>query len=163
MEAIITAYDKHRLLGRGGELPWQGELPADMQHLRELTVGSSLIMGRKTFESIGRVLPGRINIVVSRQTIEIEGAVVAHSLDEAFAITETDNVFVFGGAEIYRQSLERVDRIYATEIAADFGIGDTYFPELPDDWQEIWREDHSKDQKNKYDYSFVLYRKTNSD
>lgn len=163
MEAIITAYDRNRLIGRNGELPWQGELPADMQHLRELTMGSTLIMGRKTFESIGRVLPGRANIVVSRQAIEIDGAAVVHSLEEAFALAETDNVFVFGGGEIYRQSLDRVERVYATEIAVDFGDGDTYFPQLSPVWQEVWREDHEKDQKNKYDYSFVLYLKTSLD
>lgn len=162
MEAIIAAYDSNRLLGRNGDIPWAGELPADMQHLKELTMGSSLIMGRKTFESIGRVLPGRLNIIVSRQDIEIDDAVVVPGLEEAFAVAETDNVFVFGGAEIYRQSLDRVEQIYATEIAADFGSGEAYFPDLTSDWQEIWREDHSKDQKNKYDYSFVLYRKSKS-
>lgn len=144
-------------------MPWEGQLPADMRHFRELTLGRSVIMGRKTLESIGRPLPKRQNIVVSRMGFQaMEGIVVASSLEEAYSLANED-IFVIGGGAVYQASLADMDTAYTTEI--DVGLkGDTYFPALdPASWQETQRQAHSADEVNAFDYSFVTYsKKSNS-
>lgn len=160
MKYIIVAYDQNRVIGAGGKMPWQGHLPADMRHFRELTSGNPVIMGRKTFDSIGRPLPRRQNIVVTHQDILIDGATVVGSLAEAYAAAESDkDIYVLGGGQIYKQALDDADFVVATEIKARFEGGDTYFPELGADWQVIKREDFVADEANRYDYSFVTYAK----
>ncbi len=160
MKYIIVAYDQNRVIGSGGVMPWQGHLPADMRHFRETTSGQAVIMGRKTFESIGRPLPGRQNIVVTHQDIQLEGVVVVGSLQEAYdAVENGKETCVIGGGQIYEQALPEADFVIATEIKARFGGGDTYFPELGADWSVVERADYEADDSNLYAYSFVTYAK----
>jgi dihydrofolate reductase len=128
--SIIAAMSSNRVIGRTGTIPWH--IPQDMRNFRELTTGHALIMGRKTFESIGRPLPGRINIIVTRQTdYAVTGALTAPSLGEALRLAEpAAEVFICGGGEIYRQALPVADRIYLTEINEAVS-GDATFPEIP--------------------------------
>ncbi len=160
MKYIIVAYDQNRVIGANNQLLWQGSLPADMHHFRDSTSGQVVIMGRKTYESIGRPLPNRQNIVVTHQPLEIEGVSVVHSLDEAYGVADADkDIYVIGGGQIYRQALDSVDVVQATEIKARFEGGDTYFPNLPDGWSEIERKHHEADDTNKYAYDFVTFTK----
>jgi len=158
MKSIVVAYEQNRIIGAGNSLPWQGKLPADMKHFRELTLNTTVIMGRRTYESIGRPLPHRQNVVVTRiANLAIPQVVVVGSLPEAFAAADNDAV-VIGGGDIYRQALPYVDRVYATEINAHLE-GDVTFPVLDSSWQEIAREEHMRDDKNAFDYGFVTYDK----
>jgi dihydrofolate reductase len=157
MRSIVVAYDTNRAIGGNNTIPWQGQMPADMAHFKELTVGKTVIMGRKTFESIGRPLPYRQNIIVSRQDIEYDQVQVVHSLAHAYA-EATSEVAVIGGAEIYTLALNDVDTIYATEIQT-VSDGTVFFPELSSDWIEVAREAHQADEKNKFAYSYVTYTK----
>jgi len=154
--SIIAAMDIKGVIGLEGDLPWH--LSADLKRFKEMTMGKPLIMGRKTHESIGRPLPGRKNIVLTQsQEFKAEGCTVVHSLEEAlFAAGEVDEVMIMGGSGIYHQSLNRANRLYITEVHADVS-GDVYFPEFDiGEWVEIEREDHSADDKNDFDYSFVV-------
>lgn len=159
MKNSIVAYDKNRTIGNEGGMPWEGQLPADMRHFRELTVGKSIIMGRKTLESIGRPLPKRQNIVVSRMGfLAMEGIIVANSLEEAYSLAN-EEIFVIGGGAVYQASLPDMDTIYATEIDASLD-GDTHFPVLDAlRWQETQRQTYLADEVNAFDYSFVTYSK----
>ena len=148
--------DKKGVIGHEGDLPWH--LSADLKHFKAVTMGKPLIMGRKTHESIGRPLPGRKNIIMTRFSDFIaEGCTVVHSLDDAFqAAGDADEVMIMGGSAIYDQSLARANRLYITEVNADVS-GDVYFPEFDkSEWVEIERENHSADEKNNFDYSFVI-------
>lgn len=162
MISILVARARNRVIGRSNDLPWY--LPADLRHFKELTTGHSVLMGRKTFDSIlarlGTPLPNRQNIVVTRDRhFQVSGAIVVHSIDEALKLTESEEVFVIGGAQIYEQVLPFTDRMYITEVAADID-GDTFFPELEQGaWRETSREPHKKDDKNQYDYAFVVYER----
>lgn len=132
--------DRQRVIGAGGTLPWH--IPQDLKRFKALTMGHAIIMGRKTHESIGRLLPGRRSIIVTRQPgYAVPGAQVVHSVEAALAVCAgNEEVFVIGGAEIYRELLPRADRIYVTEVQGDYP-GDTWFPELSSaDWQEVHRE-----------------------
>ena len=153
--AIVVAMDTHGVIGRDNGLPWH--LPADLQHFKKTTMGKPILMGRKTHESIGRPLPGRTNIVITRDAgYRAEGCVVVNSIDAALeAAGEQDEIMVIGGAEFYRQVLPRTDTIYLTRIHETF-TGDTFFPELYEaDWREVECSDHSADAKNPHDYSFI--------
>lgn len=132
-------------------------MAADMRHFKELTMDKTVIMGRKTYESIGGPLPYRQNIVVSRQDIEYDGTKVIHSLAHAYAIAQSD-IAIIGGGEIYNMALVDADVIYATEIHTA-SSGNVHFPRLPIAWIETSREDHSADVNNAYGYSFVTYTK----
>lgn len=157
MKYIIVGYDRNRAIGGDNELLWQGDMKSDMRRVRALTTGNAIIMGRKTYESIGRPLPNRQNIVVTHHPFEAEGVMTVGSLDEAFAAVDADrDAYIFGGGQIYEQSIPLVDQILATEIDAEFD-GDTYFPILGDEWVELEREDHPADGENLYPYSFVTY------
>jgi len=137
--SLVVAMARNRVIGRAGTIPW--DLPADRRRFRELTMGHSLIMGRKTFESIGRPLPGRETIVVTRQAgYRAAGCLVAHSLAEALAQARgSDEVFVCGGGELYREALPLAGRLYLTLLAAEVE-GDTFFPELPaEQFREVAR------------------------
>jgi dihydrofolate reductase len=153
--SIVVAMDANGVIGRDNELPWH--LPADLQHFKKTTMGKPILMGRKTWESIGRPLPGRTNIVITRDSdYQADGCVVVNSIDAAMAAAgEQDEVMVIGGAEFYRQVLPRADTLYLTRIHASFD-GDTVFPELHvADWREVERSDQSADEKNPHDYSFI--------
>ena len=155
--SLIVAVSNNRVIGRGGQLPWR--LSADLRRFKQLTMGHHLIMGRKTYESIGRLLPGRTTIVVTRQPeYTVPGGLVARSLDEARQLAAGDDeAFVIGGAEIYGLALPLVERIYFTRVDTTVA-GDTFFPELLEtDWRLAASEVHSADEKNEYDYRFEIY------
>lgn len=161
--ALVAAMAENGVIGRNNELPWH--LPADLQYFKKITLGKPIIMGRKTYESIGRPLPGRANIVVSRQTdYRIDGASVAGSLkeavDAAVVIAKAGGqreVMLIGGAELYRQALPLADRIYLTRVnlAVD---GDAFFPEVNwSNWCLVSRENHQSESPGQPDYSFCIY------
>ena len=157
--SIIAAMSANRVIGNNNNLPWR--LPADLKRFKSLTMGHHLIMGRKTFESIGQPLPGRTTVVITHQTgFAPEGVLVAHSIDQALhVVAGDDEVFVAGGAQIYQQMLPRADRLYLTSIHEEFE-GDTNFPEFEEsDWQLISEENQEPDAKNPYTYSFLIYEK----
>lgn len=159
MLSLIVAMSENRVIGREGRLPWR--LAADLRRFKRLTMGHHLLMGRKTFESIGRVLPGRTSVVITRQDgYTAAGVVVAYSLDQARQLAGGDDqVFVIGGAEIYRQALPSADRVCLTLIHAQVA-GDTFFPELPSaDWRLVEAIRHSSDAQNEYDHSFLTYER----
>ena len=147
--------DTRGVIGRDSGLPWH--LPADLQHFKQTTMGKPILMGRKTHESIGRPLPGRTNIVITRDSgYRAEGCRVVNSIAAALEVAgEQDEIMVIGGAEFYRQVLPQADTIYLTRIHAAFD-GDTRFPELiAAEWREVERSDHAADTKNPHDYSFI--------
>lgn len=153
---LIAAMAANRAIGIDNRLPWR--LPADQQRFKKLTLGHPMIMGRRTFDSIGGLpLPGRPTIVVTRDPRwSGPGVKVAHSVDEALAMTQGDEVFVAGGEEIFRQALKRADRIQLTRIDKDFP-GDTFFPEIdPDEWETVEREDHAPTGETPFSYSFLV-------
>ena len=160
--SLIAAIGKNNELGRDNTLLW--DMPADMKHFRNTTRGHSVIMGRKTFESLPNgPLPNRRNIIITRDTeYKSEGIEVVHSLDEALELFENkdEEVFVIGGAEIYKQAIEKGDKLYMTHIDAEDKEADTFFPIIDKTlWQETKREDFSADEKNIFNYSFVEYEK----
>jgi dihydrofolate reductase len=153
--SIVVAMDTNGVIGRDNGLPWH--LPADLQHFKQTTMGKPILMGRKTYESIGRPLPGRTNIVITRDTgYRAEGCVVVNSIDAALDVAgEQDELMVIGGADFYRQVMPLTDTVYLTRIHETFS-GDTCFPELnAADWQEVERSDHVADDRNPHDYSFI--------
>jgi len=156
--SLIAAMARNRVIGRDNRVPWR--LPADLRRFKQLTMGHILIVGRKTFDSIGcRPLPGRRMVVVTRQEgYAPEGVLVARSIEEALALGRGDDeVFVAGGAEIYRQSLPVADRLQLTLIEEDFP-GDVYFPEFdPADWRLVEREDHGPTDDVPFSWSFLVF------
>lgn len=161
-KAIIVAYDTNRAIGRGGDLPWGRSLPADLAHFKRLTRGSDIIMGRKTFESIGsHPLPDRENIVISSRPTGVKGVLTAVNLESALALARY-KTFIIGGAQVYSDALNapEIDTIYATEVDATFSDADTFFPELDMTiWQEMSRTHHPADDDNAYAFDFVTYRR----
>lgn len=161
---MIVAYDNERTIGREGQLPWAGRLPADMAHFRRLTDGKSVIMGRKTWDSLpesSRPLKNRENIVVSLSQTAFTGALAADSLESAFDMASSETV-VIGGANIYEQALPYVDRIYSTEIDTVTQGGDAFFPELSsEEWVISERQSCLVDSRNRFAYSFVTYIRRN--
>ena len=131
-----------------------------MKHFRETTSGGTIIMGRKTYESIGRPLPNRENIVVTRTPFETDGLICATSLDEAYAKASRDNIYVIGGGQIYTQALDDMDKLYVTYVDAEFPDATVHFPQIAcEDWAEISRDHHDPDEKNRYGYDFVVYER----
>jgi dihydrofolate reductase len=155
--SLITAMDSNRLIGKNNSLPWH--LPADLAFFKQTTLGKPVIMGRKTFVSIGKALPGRQNIVVTHNAdFEAPDCEVASSIDHAVTLSrDTDEVMLIGGASLYEQSIKDADNIYLTLIHHEFA-GDTWFPEIdPNVWNPVARDDFSADKKNPFSYSFVKY------
>src|SRR5690349_8907937 len=159
--ALVVAVAENRVIGKDNALLWR--LPDDLKHFKAVTMGKPVIMGRKTYDSIGKPLPGRANIVISRQAgLRIEGCTVVDSLDAAFdAAGGVSEVSVIGGADIYRQALSRADIIYLTEVHAAFD-GDVTFQTLsPDEWLETSRQPHPADERHACAFTFVtLQRKS---
>ncbi len=156
----IVALAADGAIGRQGELLCH--LPADMKHFKEVSMGHSIIMGRKTFESFPRrPLPGRQNIVITRNAgWQYPGVTVAHDLNEAIAAAETDTVFIIGGAQIYELALPLVDVLHLTRIHARWASADAYFPALNmDEWQEVSREHHESDHRNAYEFDFITLKR----
>jgi dihydrofolate reductase len=157
MKSIIVAFDKNNGIGAANDLLWTRDLPADLRHFKEITTGHTIIMGRKTYESIGRPLPNRQNIVISRDLDDAPGYTVVRDLDAAYAAATNDDVFVIGGGQIYALALDTVDQLYVTEVNEIFAA-QVFFPEIdPVIWHEVSREHHDQDDANKYDYDFVVY------
>ena len=161
MISLIWAMTRTGVIGKNNTLPWR--LPADLQQFRRLTTGHHIIMGRKCFESIGRPLPKRVNVVITRDPFFVgAGLVVVRSVEEALEIAldaGDDEAFIIGGGQIYRQSLEFWDKIYLTEVGLDTP-GDVFFPEIrADEWREIFSEKHPPDEKNEWPFSFKILEK----
>lgn len=160
MKYIIVAYDKNRAIGAGGKLVWEGQMKTDMQRVRQLTTGNAIIMGRNTYDSIGRALPNRQNIVVTHRPFTANDVTVVGTIDAAYAAVETGHdAYIFGGGQIYAAALDTVDEVVATEIDTAIDDADAFFPMLGPEWRETSREHHDADENNKYSFDFVTYRK----
>ena len=166
---IIAAVADNWAIGRENSLLWH--ISGDMKYFRQVTTGSPVIMGRKTFESIGRPLPKRRNIVISRSAVSIDGVEVARSLEEAFALaggrgnSQTlaagpEKCFVIGGGEVYRQAMGMADGLYVTHVHCAVADADTFFPEIsPEAWKEVSRSGRMKDEDSGLEYEFVVYER----
>ncbi|MEE1943654.1 dihydrofolate reductase [Pedobacter sp. KR3-3] len=152
--SIVVAIAENRAIGKNNQLLWH--LPADLKHFKQITSGHTIIMGRKTYDSIGKPLPNRRNIVITRQNgLQLEGVEVVNSLSEALALCTAENeVFVIGGAEIYKAALPLTQKIYLTTVHQSFEA-DAFFPEInANEWAETEKESHSPDEKNALSYTF---------
>ena len=148
--------DKTGVIGNKGKLPWN--MPADMKYFRDNTRGKPIIMGRKTYESIGRPLPDRTNIIITHdQNYKAEGCIIVNSSDEALkAAGNAEEVMIIGGSQIYKGFLPKANKMHLTKIDAEV-IGDTNFPEYNiEEWKEVSYEEHEKDAENEYDYAFLV-------
>lgn len=161
--SLISGMGHDRVIGIENRLPWK--LPADMKWFREQTMGKPIVMGRKTFESFGaKPLPGRTNIIITGDiSYKANDCIVVHNIDDAIkAADNTEEIMIIGGASFYEQMLPRADRMYLTEIHETFQ-GDSWFPAYDEsDWHETKRIDCAADEKNRYDYSFVVYERNES-
>ena len=157
--SIIVDMDRNRVIGKNDNLPWH--ISSDLKNFKKITMGKPIIMGRKTHESIGRPLPGRENIILTRdKNYQADGCTVLHSLEDIFEYCKNvDEIMITGGSEIYKQSLEQASRLYLTEVHTEIE-GDTFFPEFDlNQWTEISREAFKADEKNEFDYSFVILKR----
>ena len=157
MLSLITAMDSNRVIGKNNSLPWY--LPADLAYFRQTTMGKPVIMGRKTFDSIGKALPGRKNIVLTRDNnFEAPDCEIATDIDQAMSkVDGSVEVMLIGGASLYEQTIHSADIIYLTLIHHEFN-GDTWFPEInPKIWELESRDDFERDKKNQFAYSFLKY------
>ncbi|MEO6168265.1 MAG: dihydrofolate reductase [Chitinophagales bacterium] len=159
--SLIVAAAENNVIGKEGKLPWH--LPADMKYFKQTTSGHTVIMGRGTLESLGKPLPGRTNIVITRQQhYKAPGCTVVSNIKDAVAYANengTHETFIIGGGDVFSQSMSLADRIYLTRIFHSFE-GDTFFPELnTDDWKMVSEERHEPDEKNKYAFSFQEFEK----
>lgn len=163
--SAIVATARNYVIGKDNQIPWY--LPADLSYFKKATLDHFIIMGRNCFHSIGRPLPKRSNIVVTRDPFfTAEGVLVAHSIEEALGIAfdgGEEEVFVIGGGEIYRETADLWDRIYLTEVELE-AEGDVFFPEInPSEWREIWSEKHQPDEKNEWAYTFRVLERIQED
>ncbi|HEV7278942.1 MAG TPA: dihydrofolate reductase [Pirellulaceae bacterium] len=155
--SIIAALGPDGVIGHRGDLPWR--LPADLQRFKHLTMGHHLLMGRKTFDSLGRALPGRTSVVMSRSNVELpEGVLLANSWERALELSAADEeAFVIGGADLFRISLPQADRLYLTFVEGEFE-GDVFFPDWdPSQWRLVQEDARTPDEKNRYAYRFCDY------
>ncbi|MEQ5836894.1 dihydrofolate reductase [Marinobacter sp. NFXS9] len=169
-KALIVAMSQNRVIGRNNALPWY--LPGDLRYFKQATMGKPILMGRKTFESIGRPLPGRLNVVITRDECweAPAGVAVDHTLADAYRRAEAqaeleggDEIMIIGGGQIYAEALPEIDRMYVTRVHADVE-GDAWFPEVDwDQWEELGRENFSASENNPYDYSFIVYQRRSDD
>jgi dihydrofolate reductase len=160
MISFILAMDENRVIGKDNQLPWH--LPEDLKFFKRVTMGHPIVMGRKTHDSIGRILPGRENIVITRQpTFQCEGCTVFYSVQEFvnYSRNQGEEFFVIGGAEIFKETFPFADRLYITKIHEVFE-GDTFFPEFVEsEWELISCEQGIKNEKNPYDYNFMIFQR----
>jgi dihydrofolate reductase len=156
--SLIVAYDRNRGIGKDNKMPWH--LPSELAHFKRTTMGKPIVMGRKTHESIGRALPGRRNIVITRNTIDTQGVETAHSMQEALNLcNDTEEIMVIGGGQIYAAALPLATRVIATEIHADFEA-DVRFPELDlREWREVKRDHFAPNDKSPYALDIVTYER----
>jgi dihydrofolate reductase len=151
MIALVVAYDKNKAIGKDGKMPWN--IPGELKRYRELTTGNTIIMGRRTYESVGYPLPNRVNIVITTTIDHIDGCIVAKSLDEAITLAGNDDIYISGGAGVYREALPLVEKMYITEIDAEYEA-DTFFPDFDESLftKEI-HETYYEEEK----YTYVTY------
>lgn len=161
--SLIAAMGRNRVIGRDGQMPWH--LPDDLKYFKQKTLGHTVIMGRKTWDAMGRMLPNRRNVVVSRNAdFRADGAIVVNSLDEALrhgseGAAGQQELFVIGGEQIYRMAMEKADRIYLTRIDAEFQ-GDAYFPEFDErHWRCVSREPHPADERHAHKFAFEVWER----
>lgn len=154
--SLVVAKSRNNVIGKNNQLPWH--LPADLKHFKNVTMGKPIVMGRKTFDSIGKPLPGRRNIIISRdKNLHVDGCDVFHSIDDALhALKNEVEIMIIGGENLFLQVLDRAHHIYLTVIDANFE-GDTFFPALNHHWKLIEEECHSPDERNVYEYRFQLW------
>lgn len=159
---LVAALDRNRVIGKNNRLPWR--LSKDLKEFKKLTLGYPILMGRKTWESIGRPLPGRRNLVLTRQQdFKAQGGITVHSIDEALErVADRDRLFVIGGEEIYALCLPRALRMFLTHVDAEVEGGDAYFPEWDEDaYHQISETSFTADEKNQFDFRIVEYAKKN--
>ena len=158
MIALIVAIDQNNAIGKDNQLLWH--LPKDLSFFKNVTSGNAIIMGRKTFESIGKALPNRRNIVISTQKdLQYAGAEITSNLNAAIELVGNADGYIIGGGSIYQQALTKVDRLYINKVAANFEA-DTFFPTINwDEWTLVSKEDHPADEKHAYAFSFCVYDK----
>lgn len=161
MVTIIAAIAKNNALGKDNDLIWH--LPSDLKRFKKITSGHYILMGRNTFESIGKPLPNRTTIIITRNNDYFkDGCLIANSIEQAIELTNNaENIFIIGGAQIYKEAIKKelIDRLDITKVHQEFDA-DVFFPEIDlDVWEEVSREDFKADEKNKHDYSFVSYQK----
>ena len=157
--SLIVAMSKNRVIGANGKIPWH--LPGELRLFKDLTMGHHIIMGRKTWESIGRLLPGRTTVIVTRQRgYSVPGAIVTHSLQDAIVASRGDDeVFVIGGAEIFREALPLADRVYLTTVDAEMA-GDTFMPAFESaGWREASSRPFPADERNRYPYTLAVHER----
>lgn len=157
--SAIVAMSTNRVIGKDNQIPWY--LPADLRFFKRTTLGHHVIMGRKNYESIGKPLPGRTNVVITRDPFYLStGCLIVHSVEEALALAHDqgdDEAFVIGGGEIYRLAMDYVDRIYLTHVDVVIDDGDVFFPEImPNDWRIVSEEFHPADEKNTYAFTIQV-------
>jgi dihydrofolate reductase len=167
MISLIVAMDKNRAIGKHNALPWY--LPADLARFKKITSGHPIIMGRKTFDSIGRALPNRTNIIITRNLEDkmFEDSLRtfwSSNLEEAIDLAKrsegADEIFIIGGGQVFKESIDMADRLYVTEVKTEVPEADIFFPEIYDNiWKEIERVHYKQDEKNKFDYDFVIYER----
>lgn len=161
MKSIIVAMDRGRGIGAENDLLWLRDLPDDLAHFRKITTGNTVIMGRKTFESIKKPLKDRQNIIITRypEAIALEGVVTTSSLQDAYQLAQ-HNIFIIGGGQIYEQALKDAERLYITEVNARFPQATVFFPKINNsDWKEVSRVSNKADKRNRYDFDFVTYER----
>ncbi|OCL26503.1 dihydrofolate reductase [Orenia metallireducens] len=158
--SIIVAMDKNNLIGKNNEMPWN--LPSDLKYFKERTLNHTIVMGRKTFESIGKPLQDRRNLILTRdKDYSQQGCEIFHSKESLLNHFKdsSEEIFVCGGTEIYKLFLPYVDKLYITRIEEEFE-GDTYFPSINLElWEKVWSQEGNKDKNNPYNYSFYLYKR----
>ena len=154
--SAIVAMTEDRVIGKNNQLPWH--LPADLRYFKNVTMGKPIIMGRKTYESIGKPLPGRTNIVLSRASLKIDNVLHANSLESAkILVPEASELMIIGGAQIFAQTIQQANRLYLTKIHQHFNA-DVFFPAIDwDEWKLTSKEDFYSDEKRAFDYTFEIY------
>ncbi|MEY2899195.1 MAG: hypothetical protein RL138_1248 [Bacteroidota bacterium] len=156
---LIVAADENNAIGFGNQMPWH--LPVDLKYFKKVTSGHPVIMGRKTFESIGRLLPNRRNIIISRGDFKVEGAETYPSIEEALAqFPSAEIIFIIGGGQIYAATIAKADRVYLTRVHTKAAEADTHFPSLDAfEWREIESETVLSDEKNAFDVTFQVFER----
>lgn len=162
--SAIVAVSENNAIGKDNHLPWH--LPEDLKFFKRTTMGKPILMGRKTYESLGKPLPGRLNIVLSRKEISLpEGVLLYHNLDDGInklKETESEEVFIIGGGQIFEESMELIDRLYITEVHTHIDGATAFFPEVDHShWKLVWEEQHEADEKHQYAYTFRQYERVN--
>ncbi|WP_027339272.1 dihydrofolate reductase [Halonatronum saccharophilum] len=161
--SMIVATDKGGVIGKGNKMPW--DIKGDLRYFKEVTTAHPIIMGRKTYQSIGKALPGRKNFILTRdKSVEIEGCIVFNSLDEAldFIKSVDDEVFIIGGAKIYSLFLPWANKLYITKIDHSF-VGDTFFPKVNwKDWEKVWEKEGEDAKEGAYNYKHYVYKRVKS-